>query len=158
VSRLKEIRPPAQNAHRRRPIRAAICAGVEMIGRRASPREDLFAPDKTAAVEGTNSGCHAAISPSGHVRSPAPPSSVRPRHHGFDCLTAVVERGKLLGSDVLGAIADRQLGPAMVIIETAAVTHRGYKFTLSSPPFLKSTELRPSSPNCEAVATIPVLD
>jgi len=94
-----------------------------MIGRRASPREDLFAPDKTAAVEGTDSGCHAAISPSGHVRSPAPPSSVRPRHHGFDCFTAVVERGKLSGSDVLGAIADRQLGPALVIIVTAAVAH-----------------------------------
>ena len=91
------IRSPRQKFHRRRPIRAAICVGVEVIGRQASPREDLFAPDKTAAVEGTNSGCHAAISPSGHVRSPAPPFSVWPRHHGFDCLTAVVVSVASLG-------------------------------------------------------------
>jgi hypothetical protein len=94
-----------------------------VIGRQASPREDLFAPDNAAAVEGTSSGCHVAIPPSGHVQSSAPPSSVRPRHHGFDCPTAVVERGKLSGSDVLGAIADRQLGPALVIIVTAEVAH-----------------------------------
>ena len=111
-----------------------------MIGRRASPREDLFAPDKTAAVEGTNSGCHAAIPPSGHVRSPAPLSSVRPRHHGFDGLPAMVERGKLWGNAVFGAIADRQLGLAIVITVTAIVTLRGYKFTPTSPSLLKSTK------------------
>jgi hypothetical protein len=94
-SALLWIRLPARQPHRRRPIRAAICAGVGMIGRRASPCEDLFALGKTAVVESTNSGCHAATPPSGHVRSPAPLSSVRPRHHGFDCLTAAVERGKL---------------------------------------------------------------
>ena len=71
-----------EKSHRRRPIRATIGAGVEMFGRRASSPEDLFPPDRTAAVEGTNSGCHAVIPPSGRVRSPAPLSSVRPRHHG----------------------------------------------------------------------------
>jgi hypothetical protein len=64
---------------RRRPIRAAICAGIRMIGRRASPCEDLFAPGKTAAVEGPNSGCHAAIPPPGRVRSSAPFTFVLPR-------------------------------------------------------------------------------
>jgi hypothetical protein len=73
------IRPPARQPHRQRPIRAAICAGVGMIGRRASPCEDLFAPGKTAVVEGTNSGCHAAIPPPGRVRSSAPVTSVVPR-------------------------------------------------------------------------------
>jgi hypothetical protein len=77
----KWIRPLARQPHHRRPIHAAISAGVGMIGRRASPREDSFALGKTAAVEGNNSGCHAAIPPPGHVRSPAPLSSIRPRRH-----------------------------------------------------------------------------
>jgi hypothetical protein len=62
------------------------------------------------------------------------------------------------GSVVLGAIVDRQLRPAMVITVAAAVLHRAYKFTPFSLPSLKSTELRPSSPNCEAIATTPVPD
>jgi hypothetical protein len=86
-----------EKSHRRRPIRATIGAGVEMFGRRASSPEDLFPPDRTAAVEGTNSGCHAVIPPSGRVRSPAPLFSVRPRHRGFDCLTAVVVSVASLG-------------------------------------------------------------
>ena len=62
------------------------------------------------------------------------------------------------GSVMLGAIVDRQLGPTMVITVAAVVLHRAYKFTLSSLPSLKSTKLRPSSPNCEAIATTPVSD
>jgi hypothetical protein len=84
----------AEKSHRRRPIRAAICAGVEMIGRRASPREDLFAPDKTAAVEGTNSGCHAAIPPPGSVRSSALLPSVQPRRADVTALLSQQGRGK----------------------------------------------------------------
>ena len=147
-----------EKSHRRRPIRATIGAGVEMFGRQASSPEDLFPPDRTAAVEGTNPGCHAVIPPSGRVRSPAPLSSVRPRHHGFDGLPTMVERGKLWGNAVFGAIADRQLGLAIVIAVTAIVTLRGYKFTPTSPSLLKSTKPRPSSPNREAVATLPDLN
>jgi hypothetical protein len=73
---------------------SAICAGVEMIGRRASPREDLFAPDKTAAVEGTNSGCHAAIPPPGSVRSSALLPSVQPRRADVTALLSQQGRGK----------------------------------------------------------------
>jgi hypothetical protein len=65
-----------------------------MIGRRASPREDLFAPDKTAAVEGTNSGCNAAIPPSGRVRSSAPLPSVHPRRADVTELLSRRGRGK----------------------------------------------------------------
>jgi hypothetical protein len=86
----------AEKSHRRRPIRAAICAGVEIIGRRASPREDPFAPDKTAAVEGTNSGCHAAIPPPGRVRSSAPLPSVHPRLADVTALLSRRGRGKLV--------------------------------------------------------------
>jgi hypothetical protein len=84
----------AEKSHRRRPIRAAICTGVEMIGLRASPREDLFAPDKTAAVEGTNSGCHAAIPPPGRVRSSAPLPSVHPCRADVTALLSRRGRGK----------------------------------------------------------------
>jgi hypothetical protein len=42
---------------------------------------------------------------------------------------------------VLGAIVDCQLGPAMVITVATVVLHRAYKFTPSSLPSLKSTEL-----------------
>jgi hypothetical protein len=83
-----------EKSHRRRTIRAVICAGVKMIGRRASPREDLFAPDKTAVVEGTNSGCHAAIPPPGRVRSSAPLPSVHPRRADVTALLSRQGRGK----------------------------------------------------------------
>jgi hypothetical protein len=129
-----------------------------MIWRRASPREDPFAPGKIAAVESTNSGCHAATHPSGMsghwCRSPL-------FGHAIMDLTALRPRLNVAsskGSVVLGAIVDRQLGPAMVITVAAAVLYRAYKFTPSSLPSLKSTELRPSSPNCEAIATTPVSD
>ena len=59
---------------------------------------------------------------------------------------------------MFGAIADRQLGLAIVITVTAIVTPRGYKFTPTSPSLLKSTKPRPSSPNREAVATLPDLN
>ena len=84
----------AEKSHRRQPIRAAICAGVEIIGRRASPREDPFAPDKTAAVEGTNSGCHAAIPPPGRVRSSAQLTFVLPRRIDSVVLLSQLGRGK----------------------------------------------------------------
>jgi hypothetical protein len=80
--------------HRRRPVRAAICAGVVMIGRRASLGEDLFAPGKIVMVEGTNSGCHAAISPPGRVRSSAPLPSVHPRRTDVTVLLSRQGRGK----------------------------------------------------------------
>jgi hypothetical protein len=93
-----------RKSHRRRPIRAAICAGVEMIGRRASPREDLFTPDKTAAMEGTNPGCHAAVPPPGRVRSSAPLPSIHPRR--VDVTALLSRRG--CGKPVCMAIAGRR--------------------------------------------------
>jgi hypothetical protein len=86
-----------EKSHRRRPIRATIGAGVEMFGQRASFPEDLFPPDRTAAVEGTNSDCHAAISPPGRVRSPAPLSSVHPRRTDVTALLSRQGRGKPVG-------------------------------------------------------------
>jgi hypothetical protein len=58
----------------------------------------------------------------------------------------------------LDTAVDRQLRPTMVITMAATVTHHGYKFTTSSLPSLKSTELRPSSLTCEAIATTPISD
>jgi hypothetical protein len=84
----------AEKSHRRRPIRAVICAGVEMIGRRASPSEDPFAPGKTAAVEGTNSSCHATIPPPDRVRSSAPLTFVPPRRIDSAVLLSQLGRGK----------------------------------------------------------------
>jgi hypothetical protein len=80
--------------HRRRPVRAAICAGVVMIGRRASLGADLFAPGKIVMVEGTNSGCHAAIPPPGRVRSSAPLPSVHPRRTDVTALLSRQGRGR----------------------------------------------------------------
>jgi hypothetical protein len=81
--------------------------------------------------------------------------------HAITDLTALRPRLNVAsskGSAVLGAIVDCQLRLTMVITVAAAVLYRAYKFTQSSLPSLKSTELRPSSPNCEAIATTPVPD
>jgi hypothetical protein len=80
--------------HRRRPNRAVIHAGVGMIGQRASPCEDLFAPGKVAAVESNNSGCHATTSHSGHIRSSVPLPSVHPRRTDVTALLSRRGRGK----------------------------------------------------------------
>jgi hypothetical protein len=71
-----------------------------MIGRRASLREDLFAPDKIAAVESNNSGCHAATSRSGHVQSSAPLPSVHPRRTNVTALLLRRGRGKPVRMDI----------------------------------------------------------
>jgi hypothetical protein len=143
---------------RRRPIRTLICAGVGMVDRRASPREDLFDLGKIAAVESNNSGCHAAtliLAISGH-RYRSPPfihaAPMWPRYYR--------------GEDVAGSyewislepVVDRQQRPAMVITIAMVAAWCIYKFTASPPPPFKSTELRPSSLNCEAVAPAPTLD
>jgi hypothetical protein len=79
---------------RRRPIRAAICTGVGMVDRRASPREDLFDLGKIAVVESNNSGCHASTPHSGHIRSSAPLPSIHPRCTDVAVLLSWRGRGK----------------------------------------------------------------
>jgi hypothetical protein len=85
---------------RRRLIRAAICTGVGMVDRRASPREDLIDLGKIAAVESNNSGCHVATPHSGHIRSSAPLPSVHPRRTDVTALLSRRGRGKPVRMDI----------------------------------------------------------
>jgi hypothetical protein len=95
VHRVDKLQP-----RRRRPIRTTICAGVGMVARQASPREDLFDLGKIAAVESNNPGCHAATPHSGHVQSSAPLPSVHPRRTDVTVLLLRRGRGKPVRMDV----------------------------------------------------------